>query len=45
MNWVALAQDNDVVASTSDELMCTMKGMKFFYHLIACLLQYLVSWR
>jgi hypothetical protein len=30
MNWVAVAQDNEVVASTSDELMCIMKGMKFF---------------
>jgi len=30
MKWIAVAQDNDVVASISDELMCTTKGVKFF---------------
>jgi len=45
MNWFAMAQNNDMVASTSDEPTCTMIGVKFFYHLIVCLLQYLVSWR
>ena len=45
MNWVAMAQDNDVVANIRDELMCATKGVKFFHHLIVCLLQYLVSWR